>query len=627
MIFNYQLKIELTGSHPKIWRRVTVPSNTPFDLLHDIIQISMGWQDKYPFEFNINKTRVRDFGAELDMGDDPCDRDAMDTVLNELVTMVMTRFTYVYNFDDRWEHQITLEKILPSDEVSEHPVCIGGERACPPDDCGGISRYKDTIHMSEHEKRQEQNFTKTQAVEPEDVEAFNIEEVNAKLRRYADEWDEIYDEAEEIIDQLEDEYDASEDDDSEDRHGEYARVKHLRSPQDLLSDESEKQTLAYRINDAVTTKDSVENTTFIRLVNQGHGEEESRVMLQKALAIEKFYNLKYGTNHFEDRYEYNLGRLPEKPVEIPSLDYAVQVLNKCTKGIPFAAIEYLHNDPSRESASVIVDALNNFSKHQYCWENCVSTPIWYALAAEGHLCEELIDPVIGFYDEKNEHATDWLHEQGQYLIGKLAQKYPDITLQKVLAAMEEDAEGQHGRAVYFLFDVFDFCEIDKYKDRLIALLKRDDLSWHDSLAITIAHLQIKEGLPVLKEQLDRLKTKKPEKGSWAYAHIVEIEEAIEQLETGEDLYPDIDTPLCLTRGKTWREEFSAAEEYFYGDEGLPGDDFSLNVPDYFDKYPESAWVPSYQQPVIRENKTGRNDPCPCGSGKKYKKCCLDKALL
>lgn len=26
--------------------------------------------------------------------------------------------------------------------------------------------------------------------------------------------------------------------------------------------------------------------------------------------------------------------------------------------------------------------------------------------------------------------------------------------------------------------------------------------------------------------------------------------------------------------------------------------------------------------VVREhNKTGRNDPCPCGSGKKYKKCC------
>jgi hypothetical protein len=28
--------------------------------------------------------------------------------------------------------------------------------------------------------------------------------------------------------------------------------------------------------------------------------------------------------------------------------------------------------------------------------------------------------------------------------------------------------------------------------------------------------------------------------------------------------------------------------------------------------------------VVKEAKIGRNDPCPCGSGKKYKKCCLDQ---
>ena len=27
-------------------------------------------------------------------------------------------------------------------------------------------------------------------------------------------------------------------------------------------------------------------------------------------------------------------------------------------------------------------------------------------------------------------------------------------------------------------------------------------------------------------------------------------------------------------------------------------------------------------PKIKEYKIGRNDPCPCGSGKKYKNCCL-----
>jgi preprotein translocase subunit SecA len=28
-----------------------------------------------------------------------------------------------------------------------------------------------------------------------------------------------------------------------------------------------------------------------------------------------------------------------------------------------------------------------------------------------------------------------------------------------------------------------------------------------------------------------------------------------------------------------------------------------------------------KKPVVKEKKVGRNDPCPCGSGKKYKKCC------
>lgn len=29
------------------------------------------------------------------------------------------------------------------------------------------------------------------------------------------------------------------------------------------------------------------------------------------------------------------------------------------------------------------------------------------------------------------------------------------------------------------------------------------------------------------------------------------------------------------------------------------------------------------RPVVKDYNVHRNDPCPCGSGKKYKKCCLD----
>ena len=30
------------------------------------------------------------------------------------------------------------------------------------------------------------------------------------------------------------------------------------------------------------------------------------------------------------------------------------------------------------------------------------------------------------------------------------------------------------------------------------------------------------------------------------------------------------------------------------------------------------------KPIVKGEEPGRNDPCPCGSGKKYKKCCINK---
>ena len=35
---------------------------------------------------------------------------------------------------------------------------------------------------------------------------------------------------------------------------------------------------------------------------------------------------------------------------------------------------------------------------------------------------------------------------------------------------------------------------------------------------------------------------------------------------------------------------------------------------------ESVSRPEKQQPIRNEVKIGRNDPCPCGSGKKFKQC-------
>jgi preprotein translocase subunit SecA len=46
-----------------------------------------------------------------------------------------------------------------------------------------------------------------------------------------------------------------------------------------------------------------------------------------------------------------------------------------------------------------------------------------------------------------------------------------------------------------------------------------------------------------------------------------------------------------------------------------GQDYAANQNDYFDPS-----TPVKQEPLRAEPKIGRNDPCPCGSGKKYKQC-------
>ena len=55
-------------------------------------------------------------------------------------------------------------------------------------------------------------------------------------------------------------------------------------------------------------------------------------------------------------------------------------------------------------------------------------------------------------------------------------------------------------------------------------------------------------------------------------------------------------------------------------------DHLYNLPQWHDIFTEEQLKAFYKgqkssKTYVRQEKIGRNDPCPCGSGKKYKKCC------
>ena len=46
-----------------------------------------------------------------------------------------------YDFCDLWRHEIRLEQLLPLDPAQTYPVCTGGARAAPVEDCGGPQAF------------------------------------------------------------------------------------------------------------------------------------------------------------------------------------------------------------------------------------------------------------------------------------------------------------------------------------------------------------------------------------------------------------------------------------------------------------------------------------------------------
>ena len=131
----HELKITLEDVIPPVWRTVSVPSDITLADLHRVIQLVMGWEDYHLHQFNIKGVSYEILAPGQDQ--EPDIEDASLATLGELVTQQGESFVYEYDFGDSWTHRITVLNIVqPSAEITR-PRCTGGERACPPEDCGG----------------------------------------------------------------------------------------------------------------------------------------------------------------------------------------------------------------------------------------------------------------------------------------------------------------------------------------------------------------------------------------------------------------------------------------------------------------------------------------------------------
>ncbi len=137
------LRIELKHCEPPIWRIVEVPTSITLKVLHDIVQVTMGWFDYHLWEMIIGGQR---YGLPMDEDWGTTPRKVAEKVrLREVLTHSTTEIDYTYDFGDNWEHTLIVSNVRAGNPTTPYPRFIAGERNCPPEDCGGIPGFYEML--------------------------------------------------------------------------------------------------------------------------------------------------------------------------------------------------------------------------------------------------------------------------------------------------------------------------------------------------------------------------------------------------------------------------------------------------------------------------------------------------
>lgn len=139
----HQMKITLNDVKPAVWRRLTIPSTYRMDEVAEVLLAAMGWTNSHLHAFHIGEFRYEMVG-QFSEG---YELDERGFYLRDVFDDVGKRMRFEYDFGDGWEHDVLLEAVRIKTKAESEPLCLGGKRACPPEDCGGPPGYRELLNL------------------------------------------------------------------------------------------------------------------------------------------------------------------------------------------------------------------------------------------------------------------------------------------------------------------------------------------------------------------------------------------------------------------------------------------------------------------------------------------------
>lgn len=174
----YQLRIDLEGAKPPIWRRLIVEDSIKLSTFHVAIQIAMGWTDSHMHQFIADNQFYGAPDPEFSFHEI---RDETKFRLKQVLKKENDVIIYEYDFGDGWTHKIKLEKIFPFDAKAQLPYCVKAKGACPPEDIGGIWGYYHFLDVMKDPEHPEHEDYKEWIDGDFDPNEYDLDETNELL--------------------------------------------------------------------------------------------------------------------------------------------------------------------------------------------------------------------------------------------------------------------------------------------------------------------------------------------------------------------------------------------------------------------------------------------------------------
>lgn len=334
-----------------------------------------------------------------------------------------------------------------------------------------------------------------------------------------------------------------------------------------------------KANDPPCTK-----KTFLQLQQQGCSMQEAKEMIAAVILEEMYYVLKEGKKFDEKKYELKLKELLEDDTIFDDVEQALEDEKDEILKAKYEVYDALYEHKPREAVRRFMTVWNKIKQ----W----IVDEFYVIDGNGNTIKpEMID-----IDDKTDFRYElfnWLQDmEMEFSNSRMFEERIQFCNDVIeLFAWQEDSPDNYRAAIgEALNDMQKYRECDEWFE-----------AW-------------------LKEELDNPHCINIYLYCLTYRDDIDKAKIIAEKYITEDIPCTFENEIIFIRAQEIYEELQDHEMVLKYQAKI--DQCQEEYHKSVDKYASEEDEPFYfHDPIVKEKKVYPNEPCPCGSGKKYKKCC------